>query len=243
MARMMGRERTVVAQIRDALLELIQTRNLGLGDKLPSEERLTEEFGISRPTLREALKILEQDGIIRTEHGRGRFIMAGAALYIERPITTFESVTDMVEGFGYTATTRLLSVTEISADAEIAKGLHCPEGTAVLRIERLRSEGARAILYSLDFIKVETAGNTASAIDWSASIVQTLRRRSVAPVASTAMVSAAFVPADAVKKWQFADFGPSLLVTETCFTAEGLPVLFSKDYHHGKYFSFSFARR
>ncbi|MFB9948254.1 GntR family transcriptional regulator [Rhizobium puerariae] len=243
MIRMMGRERTVVAQLRDALLDLIKTRKLELGDKLPSEERLTQEFGVARPTLREALKILEQDGIIRTEHGRGRFIMAGAALYIERPITTFESVTDMVEGFGYSTTTRLLNLTEMAADEEIAAGLQCAAGTPVLRIERLRSEGTRPILYSVDVIKAETAGNAIDTIDWSGSLVHILRRRGAAPVASTASVSATLLPADAVKQWKLADFGPVLLVTETCFTAEGLPILFAKDYHHGKYFTFSFARR
>jgi GntR family transcriptional regulator len=243
MNKMMGRERTVVAQLRDALLDLIKTRKLELGDKLPSEERLTQEFGVARPTLREALKILEQDGVIRTEHGRGRFIMAGAALFIERPITTFESVTDMVEGFGYSTSTRLLSLTEMAADEEIAAGLQCAEGTPVLRIERLRSEGARPILYSIDFIKAETAGNATATIDWSGSLVQILRRRGVAPVVSTANVSATLLPADAVKQWKLADFGPVMLVTETCFTAEGQPILFAKDYHHGKYFTFSFARR
>lgn len=233
----------MVAQLRDALLALIKERGLGLGDKLPSEERLTEEFGVSRPTLREALQMLEQDGVLRTEHGRGRFIMAGAALQIDRPITTFESVTDMVEGFGYTTTTRLLGAAEIDADKEVAAGLHCEVGTRVLRIERLRSESGRPILYTLDYIKVETVGNAAATLDWSTSIVQILRRRGVGPVASTAAVSATLLPAEAVRTWKIADFGPVLLVTETCFTADGLPVLFAKDYHHGKYFTFSFARR
>lgn len=243
MNRTMGRERTIVAQLCDALLDLIKNRDMQMGDRLPSEERLTEEFGVSRPALREALKVLEQDGIIRTEHGRGRFVMAGAALHIDRPITAFESVTDMVEGFGYATTTRLLSLAELPADSEVAAGLHCPEGEPVLCIERLRSEGPRPILYSLDYIRRETAGNAQATIDWSGSLVQILRRRGMAPVASTANVSATLLPADAVKKWKIADFGPVLLVTETCFTAEGAPVLFAKDYHHGKYFTFSFARR
>ncbi|EUB98915.1 transcriptional regulator, GntR family with UTRA sensor domain containing protein [Rhizobium sp. CF080] len=243
MTKLVGRERTVVARICDGILDLIKTKELGLGDRLPSEERLVEDFGVARPTLREALKILEQDGIIRTEHGRGRFVMAGAALHIERPITTFESVTDMVEGYGYSTTTQLLKLTEMAADDEIASGLQCLSGTPVLRIERLRSEGTRPILYSIDFIKAETAGNAISTIDWSGSLVQILRRRGVAPVASTANVSATLLPADAVKHWKLADFGPVLLVTETCFTAEGTPILFAKDYHHGKYFTFSFARR
>ena len=241
--RKMGRERTIVSQLRDALLELIKERDMQMGEKLPSEERLTEHFGVSRPALREALKVLEQDGIIRTEHGRGRFLMAGAALHIDRPITTFESVTEMVGGFGYETTTRLLSVKTLDADAEIAAGLHCAEGTPVLRIERVRSEGKRPILYSLDFIRVDTVGPGHAGIDWEGSVVQTLRRRGMAPVASTANVSATTLPQEVQENGSLFDFGPVLLVTETCFTAEGVPVLFAKDYHHGKYFTFSFARR
>lgn len=242
-SRKMGRERTVVSQLRDALLELIKERGMQMGEKLPSEERLTEHFGVSRPTLREALKVLEQDGIIRTEHGRGRFLMAGAALHIDRPITTFESVTEMVDGFGYETKTRLLQLTEILADTEIAEGLHCPEKTPVLRIERVRSEGKRPILYSLDFIRADSIGQTQSTTDWAGSLVQILRKRGMAPVASTAKVSATLIPAEAQKTWGLTDFGPVLLVTETCFSAEGVPVLFAKDYHHGSYFKFSFARR
>ena len=241
--RKMGRERTIVSQLRDALLELIKEREMQMGEKLPSEERLTEHFGVSRPALREALKVLEQDGIIRTEHGRGRFLMAGAALHIDRPITTFESVTEMVGGFGYETTTRLLSVKTLEADTEIAAGLHCPEKTIVLRIERVRSDSKRPILYSLDFIRVDTMGPNYDSVDWEGSLVQNLRRRGMGPVASTANVSATILPLEARDNWNLSDFGPVLLVTETCFTAEGIPVLFAKDYHHGKYFKFSFARR
>lgn len=243
MNKLMGRERTVVARLRTALLDLIKSRKLEMGDKLPSEERLTQEFGVSRPALREALRSLEQDGIIRTEHGRGRFIMIGAALHIDRPITTFESVTDMVEGFGYRTTARLLSLSELPADKDIAAGLHCTEGMPVLRIERLRSKGRSPILYSLDYIKAEGVGGAVETLDWSGSLVQILRRRGMAPIASTANVTATTLPIDAAEKWNLVNFGAALLVTETCFTAEGVPVLFAKDYHHGKYFTFSFARR
>lgn len=240
---MIGRERTIVDQVREAVLQIIRSEKLGLGDKLPSEERLTVQFGVSRPALREALRGLEQDGVIRTEHGRGRFVMAGAALSVERPITTFESVTEMLEGYGYKTIIRLLSVKEMVASEEIAAGLHCPAGSPVVRIERLRSKAGRPILYSLDYVRAEIAGQPAIGIDWSGSVVQTLRRRGVGPVASTARVSASTLPEKARSSWSLPDFGAVLLVTETCFTVDGFPVLFAKDYHHGKYFSFSFTRR
>jgi GntR family transcriptional regulator len=64
--------RTLVIQLRDRIAELIREEGLHPGDKLPTEAQLTQRFKISRPALREALKLLEQDDIIYVEHGRSR---------------------------------------------------------------------------------------------------------------------------------------------------------------------------
>ena len=49
----------------------IASGELKIGDRLPTEEELTESFGIARTTLREALRILESQGLIRIRRGRG----------------------------------------------------------------------------------------------------------------------------------------------------------------------------
>src|SRR5215218_10120787 len=113
---------TLPVQVRDALLRTIDERGLRPGDQLPTEAEVTELFGVSRSTVREALRLLERDGVIRTEHGRGRFLAAGGALRVERPIDRFESVTEMLSGLGYRVTTSVLSVaedgaTQVEADA------------------------------------------------------------------------------------------------------------------------------
>jgi GntR family transcriptional regulator, transcriptional repressor for pyruvate dehydrogenase complex len=58
---------TVAAGIR----RQIATGELVVGDRLPSEDELTETFGIARTTLREALRILESQGLIAIKRGRG----------------------------------------------------------------------------------------------------------------------------------------------------------------------------
>jgi GntR family transcriptional regulator len=52
-------ERTLVLQLRDAISTLIEEQRLQPGDQLPTEAELTRKFQISRPALREALKLLE----------------------------------------------------------------------------------------------------------------------------------------------------------------------------------------
>jgi DNA-binding FadR family transcriptional regulator len=49
----------------------VATGELKIGDRLPTEDELTESFGIARTTLREALRILESQGLIHIRRGRG----------------------------------------------------------------------------------------------------------------------------------------------------------------------------
>ena len=53
--------------------------SLPAGTKLPAEVALADRFKVARETLRRALAVLEADGLISTQHGRGRFVGAGPA--------------------------------------------------------------------------------------------------------------------------------------------------------------------
>lgn len=55
----------IVAQIEDAL----RTGRLGPGDRLPSEREMMEQFSVSRPTVREALRVLESNGVVTSRPG------------------------------------------------------------------------------------------------------------------------------------------------------------------------------
>lgn len=61
--------------IIDQLKHLINTGELQIGDKLPPERILAQEFGVARPTVREALSALEVLGIIDVQVGSGAYVM------------------------------------------------------------------------------------------------------------------------------------------------------------------------
>ncbi|MFE9356288.1 GntR family transcriptional regulator, partial [Streptomyces olivaceoviridis] len=108
----MPAKRPMSAQVRDRLVELFRSRGLVPGDQLPSEAEIAELCGVGRSTAREALKLLEQEGMVVAERGRGRFMSPLGALKVERPITRFESISSMLEALGYQAHTVVLSVAE-----------------------------------------------------------------------------------------------------------------------------------
>ncbi len=235
--------RTLVIQLRDRLADLIRDEGLQPGDKLPTEAQLTARFKISRPALREALKLLEQDDLIFVEHGRGRFVSAISAVQVDRPITVFESVTDMARQYGYSPQNKVLSISEEAPDATVARQLRLETGERVIRIERLRLENDTPIMYCLDYVPRSIISARLYDIDWSGSLLSVLEQYKQRPRMSAASVTAVMLPDDVVERNDLRDFGPALLITETCFSAAGVPVNYAIDYHRGSHFSFSLVRK
>jgi GntR family transcriptional regulator len=236
-------ERTLVLQLRDAISALIEEQGLQPGDQLPTEAELTRKFQISRPALREALKLLEQDGAIYVRHGKGRFVSAAAALQVERPITCFESVTDMMHKSGYRPTNKVLSISEEVASEEVQEALRLAPGSRAIRLERLRMQGDDVLVYCLDHIPRSIISDRLYDIDWSGSLLDLLERHDMRPRMSTAIATSTMLPPEVSERNDLHDFGPALLITETAFTPTGVPVVFAKDYHRGSRFSFSFVRK
>jgi GntR family transcriptional regulator len=235
--------RTLVIQLRDRIADLIRDEDLKPGDKLPTEAQLTARFKISRPALREALKLLEQDDVIYVEHGRGRFISAISAVQVVRPITVFESVTDMARHYGYKPHNKVLSISEETPDDTIAQQLRLDVGERVIRIERLRLENDTPIMYCLDYVPRSIVPARLYDIDWSGSLLSLLEQHKQRPRMSSAAVTAVMLPSDVVERNDLRDFGPALLITETCFNTVGIPVIYAIDYHRGSHFSFSLVRK
>jgi GntR family transcriptional regulator len=61
-------------RIADDLRERIRAGELAPGDRLPSETVLVDQYGKSLPTLRQALGLLQAEGLIEKQHGRGNFV-------------------------------------------------------------------------------------------------------------------------------------------------------------------------
>ena len=101
--------------LRDRIAAGIYAR----GDKLPSEMELMDESGLSRSTVRHALKVLVDEGLVRTERGRGAFVADTPALHENNLV--FSSYTAQVEGQGMKPTTRTVDSGFAKAAGSIAK--------------------------------------------------------------------------------------------------------------------------
>jgi GntR family transcriptional regulator len=241
---MQPRSRRVGAkQLHGKIVRLIAESGLKPGQQIPTEAQLKQRLGGARPTIREALKLLEQDGVIRAEHGRGRFLTAAGAIRIDRPITAFESITDMAGHLGYRLTNKVLSVSEEKPSREVAAALMLSKGETIIRLERLRLNGREPVIYCLDHIRRSVILDRAFDVDWSGSLLETLARYGARPSMSQARVRAMLLPQDVAARHDLRDFGPALVIEETAYLDSGPPVIHAFDYHRGDKFAFSFLRK
>jgi GntR family transcriptional regulator, hexuronate regulon transcriptional repressor len=70
--------RKLYQQVADAVATAIRRQRYPAGGRLPSERDLAEEFGVSRPTIREAMIALEIWGLVEARHGSGIYVTDGA---------------------------------------------------------------------------------------------------------------------------------------------------------------------
>lgn len=69
----------IFEQAVDQIRELIRTGSLSVGQKLPTEQELSKQLNVSRSSVREALRVLESEGLVDVRRGSGTFIAAPPA--------------------------------------------------------------------------------------------------------------------------------------------------------------------
>src|SRR5207237_4047528 len=74
------RKTRVSTGVAQQLQALMHQGRLAVGERLPAERELSELLGVSRPAVREALRLLEVMGYLRTDAGRGTFVCATTPL-------------------------------------------------------------------------------------------------------------------------------------------------------------------
>jgi GntR family transcriptional regulator, transcriptional repressor for pyruvate dehydrogenase complex len=85
--------RVIGQQVVARILDLIRTGSLHAGDRLPPERELIEIFGISRPSLREALRALSMLGVVKALHGGGAYVSDLDARTLLAPLDFYLSLT------------------------------------------------------------------------------------------------------------------------------------------------------
>jgi len=152
-------------QISDTLLEGIRGGKFPVGSFLPGELDLINRYHASRHTIREALRVLEDMGLVKRQRGRGTLVLSTDA----NPAFV-QTVKSPSELFSYPDTSqfRLISDQRIHAEKVLARDLNCAVGQEWVRISGLRTlEGDRLPICWADVYVIPEYGSIAQRLGGS----------------------------------------------------------------------------
>jgi DNA-binding GntR family transcriptional regulator len=139
--------RTKQGLVAEALSSEIQQGKYRVGDLLPSEPQLSQRFGVSRHTVRAALRTLQQLGLVSSQQGVGSQVQQ--TQLVSRYSHSFNSAEDLLQ-YATTTRMRVLGHEEIVIDAASAERFGCKAGEHWWRIRtvRLPPRGRTVLAYS-----------------------------------------------------------------------------------------------
>ncbi len=122
-------------QIADIIAEEIKNEKLMENDKIKSEREYCENYNVSRATVREALKYLEQNNYVYRIQGKGTFV---SPKVFKQNLLKFYSFTEEVKKQGKIPASLIKVFKVIKADKKISENLEIREGDDVYFLERIR---------------------------------------------------------------------------------------------------------
>ncbi|MCK6206262.1 GntR family transcriptional regulator [Bacillus infantis] len=140
--------RHLYLQVIDRLKQDIEEGLYKEREKLPSEFDLAKQLGVSRATLREALRILEEENVIIRRHGVGTFV--NAKPLFTSGIEQLNSVTNMILQAGMKPGTVFLSSVTQGPTEEDVRRFSCSAEEGIVVIERVRTANGEPVVYCVD---------------------------------------------------------------------------------------------
>lgn len=235
--------RPLYLQVKEKINNMLEDGGYREGDRLPSEAEMVKMFGVSRPTLREALSGLEEEGKLIRKHGLGTFVASRTSV-MRRGIEELFSVTEAIERMGYKSGTTGLVVEEKPIDSDIAEKLKVSPGSPSITVHRIRTASGTPIVYCIDVIPVKVIKANWKKKDFNGSILAFLERKQGIKV-EYAFTEIFPVAADEnLREKLGVDVGtPLLLLKQNHFDINGVPVLYCENFFRGDKFTFQIVRK
>ena len=231
---------------KDAHAQLLQEMRSGAYancSHLPRESELAKVMGISRTQLRDILAVLECEGFITRRHGVGTLINRHV-LQLPVRIDMEQEFMDMIYAGGFTPSVAFVTSEESPATAEEAKKLNLPEGTKLMRVNKLCTANKNPAIYCEDMFDASLLAAPASEQNLRAPVFQLLQEKCrlncFMDVAKLLPVVADEHMAEILK---MAPGTPLLYIEEVDYDVDGNPILYSRQYFVSGYFDYNILRK
>ena len=212
------------------------------GSRLMSEPDLAKQMGVSRATLREAMRTFETQGLIRRRQGSGTYVV-GKFQVIDAGLEVLESIETMAKRMNLEVSVSDLHIEQTEADTTIADGLCVEVGTRYVRVRRVMRAESRPVAYLIDSLPMDIINLDDLTNEFRGSVLDYLISSGVDLQVSRAAISATNAAADVAKALEIQRDDVLLCFVSQLYDSTGRVVDFSVSYFIPGYFHFHVNRR
>lgn len=228
-------------RLQNELSDIIQ--KAPKGTKLPSEPELAKQLGVSRATLREAMRTFESQGLLRRRQGSGTFVV-GPSQVIESGLEVLESLETQAEKIGLDVLMGDCEVTHLKANPSQAKKLDIPEGYDIIKVSRVILTEGSPVAYLIDIFPEGILSEKELGENFRGSVLDlVIRKGDPLPSMSKTEISAIHAPSDLAKAMDIQRGDTLLLLHALLFDQEGQPIALSQSYFLPGDFRFHIIRK
>lgn len=215
-------------QLKRILQDQIESGEIPVNTKLPSERSLEDIYGVSRITVRQAIHAIVQEGHVQSQPGKGFYVTEHKAGY---EFHLLKSFTDTAIEGGRVPGSRLIRQAFEPTDPKIALSLQLPHDAPVLYIKRVRTLDGDPVSIQEDWLPQRISPGLLEQ-DWTTeniSLYHELRTRyGVDPVQGRTILGARIATRDERELLHLAPPAAVLTLNQIAFDGHGKPVNASK---------------
>ncbi len=224
-------------QIRDSLRRQILDGTYQVHERLPSENEMMSVFGVSRITIRQALRDLHNEGLVFSAQGKGTFVSKPKAV---QNVQRLEGFGEAMAAQGYEASARVLSIQQRKAPKAVAASLDLQPGDEVIEVKRVRYLNRSPVCIENSYFPMDI-GRRMFSLDLSGDIFPMLENLFGIPLGGADISLDSILADDEAQQYLNLKTGEAILrVERLTHNRDGRPIDFEYLCYRGDSFKYQF---
>ncbi|MCA9996413.1 MAG: GntR family transcriptional regulator [Anaerolineales bacterium] len=219
-------------QLQQCLEAKISAGEWAAGQKLPSEKKLGDHFGVSRTVIRQALNELASKSLIETQKGRGSFVSAPKHAW--QLMQSLSGFNENAIARGQTIQTQVLALKLVPAAGEVAASLQLNVGEPVTMLKRLRFVDGEPLVVVTTYIPEKICPDLVNEDFTNASLYELLAtKHNLAIAEGVRTIESVNATPDLAQLLQIKEGAALSLLTSIGWLANGTPLEYYVAWHRG----------
>jgi GntR family transcriptional regulator len=227
-------------KLRKNLAELIA--KTPSGERLPTEPVLAQYLGVSRATLREAMRSFESQGLIRRRQGIGTFVVGHPQVLVSG-LEALESIETLAERIGLQVSMDDLTVKPVQANQDLASVFGISQGEELIQVGRVMRADNRPVAFLIDILDGELISADELVSQFKGSVLDLIIKRGYPPLSySDTEIRVVDATSDIARELEIQRGDGLLLFVARLFDMDGKVIDYSYSYFLPGYFKFNIIR-